>query len=615
MVDGLSADRTLLELFLERARRDTDREATRHLHQGLIVSTTWGDWSRRSRTLATALIRLGVRRGDRVALLSGTRVEWAWMDIAIMMAGGISVPIFPTEVPGTCAQLLTDCTPRFAVVEDPSQAAKLFAIRDQLPELERLVLLEREVCQVDGGVLALADITSDSNAEWVIGFDEFRELGESSLEDLRDELDARIARHEASDCVTLHYTPGTEGLAKGVMLTQRNFAATARAIAHVLPLGTDDVQILYLPLAQPFARICLAVGMEACFVTAFARSYRTVIEDCASLQPTFVCGVPRLFERVRTRLELEQRKAPALERFAVSLGRKTAASRRASTEPGGVWGDLQDLFVERVVEAPVKEVFGGRLRFAISGGAPLTAATGQFYREHGLEILEGYGMTETTAATHLNHMMDNRLGTVGRPLPGMEAQIAADGEVLLRGAHVTPGYWNKPAETAERLGEDGWLRTGDLGSEDAQGYLTITGRKRDVIITANGKAIAPQPIIKAIRDEALVDQVLIHGDRRHFLTALFSLDKVGLQAFADEHGLEESYEALARHPEVYAVVEAAVERVNKLVASHEQIRKFAILGSELTPEDGEITQTRVLRRKVVAERHKALLDSFYLDSY
>jgi long-chain acyl-CoA synthetase len=615
MADGLPADRTLLGLFLERARRDTEREATRHLHQDLIVSTTWGDWARRSRTLATALIRLGMKRGDRVAILSGTRVEWAWMDIAIMMAGGISVPIFPTEVSRTCAQLLTDCAPRFAVVEDPSQAAKLFAIRDALPELERLVLLEREVSQADGTVLGLTALCGEDAAQWVFGFDELRELGEGSLDELRAELDTRIGDHQSDDCVTLHYTPGTEGVTKGVMLTQRNFAATARAIAHVLPLGTDDVQILYLPLAQPFARICLAVGMEACFVTAFARSYRAVIEDCATLQPTFVCGVPRLFERIRTRLEVEQRQAPALQRFAVRMGRLTAAARREEGDSNGVFADLQDLFVERVVVAPVKQVFGGRLRFAISGGAPLTAATGQFFRDHGLEILEGYGMTETTAATHLNHMMDNRLGSVGRPLPGMEVMIAADGEVLLRGAHVTPGYWGNPEATAERLMDDGWLKTGDLGREDSDGYLTITGRKRDVIITANGKAIAPQPIIKALRDEALIDQVLIHGDRRHFLTALFSLDRGALQAFADEHGFDESYEALARHPSVYAVVEAAVERVNKLVAGHEQIRKFAILGSELTPEDGEITQTRVLRRQVVAERHKVLLDSFYLDSY
>ena len=615
MLIRMPSERTLLGLFMERARRDSDREATRHLHNELVVSTTWGDWERRSRTLATGLMSLGVQPGDRVAILSGTRVEWAWMDVAVMMVGAISVPIFPTEVSGSCAQLLEDSTPRIAVVEDPVQAAKLFAVRQRLPELERIILFDREASADAGHVLSLADIMAEGDQDWALGFDEFRELGEGALDEIRPALDERIASLSADACASLQYTPGTEGLPKGVMLTQGNFAATARSIAHVLPLGTEDVQILYLPLAQPFARICLAVGMEGCFVTAFARSYRTVIEDCAVFQPTFVCGVPRLFERVRTRLESGRRRAPALERFAVQLGQKVAMGRREAPEEKGVWADLQDIFVERLVVAPVREVFGGRMRFAISGGAPLTATTGEFFREHGLEILEGYGMTETTAATHLNGFLDNRLGTVGRPLPGMEVMIAADGEVMVRGAHVTPGYWGNPNATTERLSDDGWLRTGDLGQVDPDGFLTITGRKRDVIITANGKAIAPQPISKALRDEPLIDQVLIHGDRRHFLTALFSLDRVALQAFADERGLEGDYEALARHSAVYDVVESAVERVNKVVAGHEQIRKFAILASELTPEDGEITQTRVLRRQVVAERHKALLDSFYLDSY
>ena len=613
--DSANNVQTLIEVFLDRVDRDAAGEATRHRRGDTVVSTTWAEWARRSRVIAAGLVELGLRRGDRVAILSHTRVEWMWVDIGVMMAGGITVPIFPTEVASGVAVQLADSGARIVVVEDAEQLAKVQAVRGELTGLEATFCLEPERPGLNGDASDAIAAGAGGAAE-PRTLEELADIGEAALAAHRAEIEGRMAAVLPRHVATIHYTAGTQGAPKGVQLTHGGFVRTAAALAERLPVGREDLQLLYLPLAQPFARLCLAVAMHAGVTTSIARSYRTVLEDARLFQPTFLCGVPRLFEGIRRRTLAEERDLPGVQRRMFEVALAVARRRADPAQRKGVLGRVEAEVAERLVFGPARAVFGGRLRFAICGGAPLAFEAAEWFRERGLELLEGYGMTETCACTHINTLENNRLGTVGQALPVVETRLLEDGELLVRGPNITPGYWGQPELSAETIDADGWLHTGDLGAHDADGFLTITDRKRDVIITANGKAIAPGPIVERLRAEPLVDQVLVHGDRRDYLTALVTLDRDALAAFAEQQSIDDaSYEDLARHSATYAVVEAAVERVNATLPRHESIRKFAILATELTADAGELTATRRLRRQVASERHRALLDSFYSERY
>ncbi|MCB9728559.1 MAG: long-chain fatty acid--CoA ligase [Deltaproteobacteria bacterium] len=613
MADVIEGRRTLLELFEARAAVDPQAIATRHQSGDAVVETTWADWDARSRALAAGFVAMGVAPGDRVAVMARTRVEWAWLDLAIHRAGAVAVPIFPTEVAANCAFMLEDSGARLVVVEDPVQARKLVEMRERLLAVERVVWMDGVAEGADGQSVALADVIGE-DARWFMGFDALLALGERNVADLGAEVARRSSALRPADLATIHYTPGTEGRPKGVVLTHGNLLAVSRTVASVLPLDATDVQLLYLPLALPFARLSLAVSVVVGATTAFGRSHRTILEDCRVFRPTFLCGVPRLFERVRNRRDTLRRNLPGPHRWALDWA--VGAAGGADAGGGGMakLSGLRRRVAQKLAYEPLREMFGGRLRFAISGGAPLGAETGQFFRAHGIEVLEGYGMTETAGCTHLNRIDDNVPGTGGTPLPGVSCRIAEDGEILLRGPMVFNGYWERPQASADAL-DDGWLKTGDLGSVDADGHLRITGRKREVIITLHGKAIAPQPLSEALTSDALISQALIHGDGRSFLSALITLDRDGLEDFARESGIVGSYEELARHPVVFEAVERIIARVNANVGAHEAIRKFAILASPLTAEQGEVTSTQRIRRRVASERHRALLDSFYSEQY
>jgi long-chain acyl-CoA synthetase len=601
--------RTLLELFAARVAANPDGVATRHQAADGMVETTWSEWDRRSTALAAGLAAVGVRPGDRVAVIARTRVEWAWVDLAIHRAGGVAVPIFPTEVAANCAFMLADAGARVVIVEDPAQAAKLVETRDRLLTVERVVWLDPVAPTADGASLRIDEVIA-SEPGWFLSFDALLERGHEHGATLNAEVERRASEVRPSDLATIHFTPGTEGRPKGVVLTHGNLLAVSRALAEVLPVDASDLQLLYLPLALPFARLSLAVGVAVGATTAFGRSHRTILEDCQAFRPTFLCAVPRLFERVRNRREAHRRNLPGLHRWALSwaLGTEDAAERR------GPLTGLRLRIADKLAYEPFRDLFGGRLRFAISGGAPLGAENARFFGVHGIEVLEGYGMTETAGCTHINRLNDNSHGTAGTPLPGVRCRIAEDGEIHLSGPMVFNGYWERPDATAAAL-EDGWFKTGDLGSLDAGGHLTITGRKREVIVTAHGKAIAPQPIAEALTVDPLIGQALIHGDGRYFLSALLVLDRHGLEDFAREAGIVGSYEELTRNELVFAAVEAIVARVNANLGAHEAIRKFAILASPLTAEQGEVTSTQRIRRRVASERHRALLDSFYSEQY
>ncbi|TNF34963.1 MAG: long-chain fatty acid--CoA ligase [Deltaproteobacteria bacterium] len=613
MSDRHTTPRTLLDIFFERVRVAPDAEAMRWVDaDGVVHALTWGAWDQRARALAAGLLELGLAPGARVVVLSRTRVEWALIDVAVLMAGGISVPIFPNELPTSCGRVLRDSGARVAIAENPWQLNKLREADPELIDGLALILIDEEMTLASGAVMTAAEFGVSPHRVQTLAGLEARGAARRAQRGER-ELAARIAATEPDGCATICYTPGTEGAEKGVMLTHENFAFTCHAVDQLLDLSPEDTQLLYLPLAQAFARLVLWVAVRAGAVTAFARSYRTVFEDAGLFQPTYLAGVPRLFEKTHEEVEAELLAAGGWTSLVAGWvvgvhSRETPATEgfvaRAKRELGG-----------RVVRRRLRERFGGKLRFAFSGGAPLGVETARFFHGHGLPLLEGYGMVETCAATHLNRLGDCGVGTVGRPLPGVEFKLLEDGELCVRGRNVTPGYWNKREETDKVFDADGWFHTGDLGEVDDDGRLVITDRKRDIIVTANGKAIAPRPIAEKLRVDPLVGQVLIHGDRRTFLTALISLRREPLLRFAEEHGLEGDYETLTRHPRVFAAVDLVIDRVNATLAPHEVIRKFAILQSEPTTEAGDLTPTMRLKRRVAAEKYKALLDSFYSEPF
>jgi len=612
MSDRHTTPRTLLDIFFERVRVAPDAEAMRWVGpDGSVRVVTWAQWDEKARALASGLLDLGLAPGARVVILSRTRVEWAWIDVAVLMAGGISVPIFPNELPASCNRVLRDSGARVAIAENPWQLNKLLEVDPEVGDGLGLILIDEEMSLSSGAVMTAAEFGVSPHRVQTLDELEARGHARNARRGERA-LASRIASVEPDGCATICYTPGTEGQEKGVMLTHENFAFTCNAVDQLLDLTPQDTQLLYLPLAQAFARLALWVGVRAGVPTAFARSYRTVFEDARTFRPTYLAGVPRLFEKTHEEVEAELLAAGGWT--SLVAGWVVGGHKRDKSAEGFFARAKRDLG-GRVVSRRLRERFGGRLRFAFSGGAPLGVETARFFDEHGIPLLEGYGMVETCAATHINRLGDYGLGTVGRALPGVEFKLLEDGELCVRGRNVTAGYWNRREETEEVFDDEGWFHTGDLGELDDEERLVITDRKRDIIVTANGKAIAPRPIAEKLRADPMVGQVLIHGDRRTYLTALISLRREPLMRFAEEHALEGDYEALTRHPRVFAAVDLAVDRVNATLAPHEVIRKFAILQSEPTTEGGDLTPTLRLKRRVAAEKYRALLDSFYSEPF
>jgi long-chain acyl-CoA synthetase len=602
--------RTLLELFDARLGLTPDAPALVQLRGGRVHVSTWKEWERRSRWIAAGLMALNVEAEDRVAILCRTRPEWAIIDLGVLKAGATSVPIFSTELSKTVGELLADAQVGVVFVEDAAQAQK---VSKDLSSQETQVV---HVIQVEG-------VVDEAFGGHCISLEQLVEMGERSLGSSEAEiaapaaaqLEARRATVGPDTVACISYTPGTEGRQKGVIQTHGNIVAGVLGLARSLPLVAQDRQLLYLPLAQAFARSALWLAVQQGVETAFARGYKRVLEDCRAFEPTYLCGVPRLFSRVRIDIERARERLPRVQKAALAAALSFASRQGEGEDTGGMLAGVQRNLVEQWVMAPVSEAFGGHLRFAICGGAPLPQETGRFYRTHGLEVLEGYGMTETCAASHINHLDDNVFGTVGPPIFGMEARVLEDGEIQLLGPMVSKGYWRRPDESAAMFSEDGWLRTGDLGESAEDGRLKLTGRRRDVIVTANGKAIAPQPIAEAICAHPMIAQVLIHGERRNYLTALVALDADSLAQIRDEQGLQLTDVELARHPAVFEIVETWIGRANEGLPAHETVRKFAILATGLSEEGGDLTPTDGVKRRAVTKRHQALLDSFYEERY
>ncbi len=587
----------VIQMFSARAERTPDLPALRFKRQGIWRALTWRDWFRASEAIAAALIgHLGVERGQRVAILAPTCVEWAVCDLAIALAGAVSVPIYPSVTAEQAAHILRDSGAVAAIVGDAGEVSRLHRVG---PALKYVVL----------------EGTGEGS------LDHLQAHGEAVLTGQRATLDTIAADTTLADPFTFVYTSGTTGVPKGVVLTHKNLVYEAWAIKNVVAADRSDEQLMVLPLAHVFARHLLWGAVEQGAVTAFAPPVEPGASQTAALAaafqevgPTYMCAVPRVYEKFYNQIlgEIQAQGVMVGLGFeqAMEVGRKVSMCRqRGQALPGTL--ALKANLADRLFFTRIKQKFGGRLRFFVSGGAPLRREVAEFFHAIGVLILEGYGLTETTGATNVNRPDRFRFGTVGPAMPGCELRIADDGEVLVRGAGVMQGYHGMPGETAAVLDEQGWLHTGDIG-ELRDGFLAITDRKKDLLVTSNGKNIAPLPLEGRLELCEGIAHALVVGDARPYLAVLVALDVPAMQALARREGLHcRSVPEMARHPRVRQIVQGHIDAMNADLANFEMIRRYAIADSEFTEASGELTPTQKLRRREVVAKYAGVIDALY----
>ncbi len=619
-----TVSKTYVDVFRDRVRQSGPNTAIKTKHCGHWEDMSWDQWSSLSRSLAAGLVELGLASGDKVNIQSNTRYEWVITDIGILLAGGVTVPIYQSNMAEQCQFIIDDCDARFIFVEDPEQIAKLVEIRADVPKIEKVIYFT-DTCELPEAdskgrtTLNLSDVLPEDATDWVMSYEELLTMGANAINNGGgDEIDRRSDAVTSDDICTIVYTSGTTGNPKGVVLTHGNFAFECNAVL-ILGITPNDCQLLFLPLAHIFAKVMVAAFIESGAITAFAEGLLQAVGNMAEIQPTIVASVPRVYEKVYTKVLAGAEQAGGIKKrlvnWAIAVGDEVCNAHSAGKKPS-LGLRFRHNIAMKLVGSKVHAIFGGRIQHFISGGAPLSAAISRFFFGFGLEILEGYGLTETTAATHVNRPGNLKFGTVGQALDGMEVVIADDGEILVRGPNIMKGYYKQPEKTNEVLDADKWFHTGDIGEIDDAGFLRITDRKKDIIVTAGGKNIAPQNIENTLKTNTYVSQVMVHGDKRKFLSALVTLDPEAITHWAKEQRVEFSdYTDLMTKTEVYQLVDGIIKETNATLPSYETIKKFAILDQDFSQEGGELTPTLKVKRKVVTEKHQAVLDSFYNEQY
>ncbi|MFD3757790.1 AMP-dependent synthetase/ligase [Streptomyces sp. NPDC058622] len=583
------SDGNLTDLIRRNAAQHPDTAVMSRKVDGRWQDVTATEFLAEVRATAKGLMAAGIRPGDRVALISRTRYEWVLIDFAIWSAGGVTVPVYETSSPEQIQWILGDSGAVAAVVESPGHGEAVAALRDRLPEL-------REVWEIERGDLdalkAAGAAVSDADA------------------------DERSSLANADDPATIVYTSGTTGRPKGCVLSHRNFfAECGNAVERLSPLfKTGECSVLlFLPAAHVFGRLVEVAAVLAPIRLGCVPDIKNLTDELQSFRPTLILGVPRVFEKVYNSARAKAQADGKGKIFDAAAETAIAYSRALDTPRGPSFGlKLKHKLFSKLVYGKLHAVLGGRGEYAISGGAPLGERLGHFFRGIGFTVLEGYGLTESCAATTFNPWDKQKIGTVGQPLPGSVVRIADDGEVLLHGEHVFTGYWKNETATAEAL-TDGWFHTGDVGTLDEDGYLAITGRKKELIVTAGGKNVAPAVIEDRIRAHALVAECMVVGDARPFVAALVTIDEEFLGRWAAEHGKPAGVTAaeLREDADLVAAVQQAVDDGNAAVSKAESVRKFRILPSQFTEESGHITPSLKLKRNVVAKDFADEIEALY----
>jgi long-chain acyl-CoA synthetase len=574
-------DETLLDLFAEQVAASRYRTALRHEAGGVFRSISWELWDAESDRIAAALVRLGVAQGQAIAIVSNTRVEWAIADVGILKAGGVTVPIYPS-LPGVDVRaILANSGAKIAIVEDEEQRAKL-----EGSDVEHVFLIDDEGDAGWGALLVSGD--------------------EALAEGAGDELAARREAVTPEDLATIVYTSGTMGEPKGVELTHGAFVFQVDAVGSVFAVGVTDLQLLFLPLSHIFARMTLFLQMRIGFTTALSKNLEGVAQDFSRIRPTFVIGVPRLYEKIH-----EVAKNSAAD--TGDLGRRVfdwAVDVRKDGKKG-LLSNVKRKYADRLVFERMRQSLGGRIRFMVSGAAPLAKETAEFFFAAGLPLLTGYGLTETAGAATANLLNSYKIGTVGRPLPGVNVAIAEDGEILIKGHNVMRRYHGSEEATRRAFDAHGWFKTGDLGNLDADGFLTITGRKKDLLITAGGKTIAPRKLEAILEESPYIQHAVVIADRRPYAVALLSLAPEPTRKWAREQGVSGDFLTLIGHPSIHELVSGIIDELNTDLASYETIKRWTILDRGLSQDAGELTPTHKIRRRAVEKAFRREIRELY----
>ncbi|RNM13858.1 AMP-dependent synthetase/ligase [Nocardioides pocheonensis] len=588
-------------MFLERVAKSSSHEAFRYpVADGRPwASLTWKQTGDRVEKLAAGLLALGLESEQRVGIASGTRVEWILADLAVMCAGGATTTVYPSTMSSDVAYILADSECRIVFAEDDVQVQKLREHRTELPHLTKVVVFD-----------------GSSNEDWIIDLEELAKLGEELLAQDPKAVRKAVEAIEPDQLATLIYTSGTTGRPKGVRLRHSSWTYEGAAIQAQNILSEDDLQFLWLPMAHSFGKVLLSTQLACGFATAVDGRVEKIIDNLAVVKPTFMGAAPRIFEKAHARIVTMQAAEGGLKEKIFNQAFKVGLEvdrlkREGKSVPLPL--SLQHALFDRLVFAKIRDRFGGRVRFFISGAAALNQDIAEWFHAAGILILEGYGLTETSAGSFVNHPEHYRLGTVGEVFPGSQVRLGEGDEIQIKGPGVMDGYHNLPEETAGALTEDGWLRTGDKGALDAEGFLTITGRIKELFKTSGGKYIAP-PAIEA-KFKALcpyASQFMVFGDERNYCVALVTLDPDALMEWANEHGLSgKSYADLVATDEVVAMVQEYVDQLNLELNRWETIKKFRLLDHDLTVESGELTPSMKVKRNVVEDNHKHTIDAMY----
>jgi long-chain acyl-CoA synthetase len=586
-----TGSKTIADLLPKAAAQFADRVAVRHRAGDGWRTVTFAEVGEIVSESGRGLIDLGIEKGDRVSLLSNTRPEWSYADFGISTAGAVVVPIYPTNSPGECEWVAGNSESVAVVCEDASQVAKIIEVRANLRQLRHIVVIDPEGVPADAGTISL---------------DGLRERGRSRD---RAELDARTEAVTPDDPYTFIYTSGTTGPPKGCVLSHGNYRSVLDMVQERdLLQSEDDLVYLFLPLAHAFALLIqLAATDTGTTIAYWGGDTKQIIAELSQVQPTYLPSVPRIFEKLYTLVTAhgDPEQIRQATRIGMQVRELEAAGRPIPAELQRHYDEAEEKLFKNV-----RAAFGGRLREAVTGAAPIAKDILEFFYACGVPVMEGYGMTETATVATTSSPEEHKFGTVGKALPGVEITIADDGEILIKGANIFGGYY-KNDDASFGAVEDGWLHTGDLGSLDDEGYLSITGRKKDIIITAGGKNLTPANLENDMKQSRWVSQAVMHGDRRPYPVMLVTLDEEEIVPWAEQQGLPTDIASLARESKVHELIQHELDRANERYAPVEQVKKFVILDHDLSQETGELTPTLKVKRNVINDRYANLFERLY----
>jgi long-chain acyl-CoA synthetase len=602
-VERLAADagtgsRTIADLFPLAVRKHGPKKAVMYKDDsGQWATKTFTEVGEIVRQISLGLIDLGVEKGDKVSILANTRPEWTYFDFAALSAGATVVPIYQSNSPEECQYVLENSDAKVVIVEDDEQLAKIEEIRAQVPKLEHVIRMTASEGSADGGAITM---------------DELMARGTGSESD----WERRWNSVSPEDICTFIYTSGTTGPPKGCVISHGNYRAMLDMVHSAGVIADDDLTYLYLPLAHSFALLIQLGSFDLGATIAYwERDPLKIIPNLAEVKPTYFPSVPRMFEKIYTAATGAAEKEGGLKKaifyWAIGVGKKVRARERAGKSIGFPLKQQYNFADEKVL-SKIRNLFGGRVKLAVSGAAPINPEILSFFDAAGVLVLEGWGMTETSTAATISTEDDFKVGTIGKPFPGCEIKIADDGEILVKGPNVFQGYYKNEEATRETI-VDGWLHTGDIGEYDEDGFLKITGRKKDIIITAGGKNITPANLEAEIKQNPYVSQCVVVGDRRPYLVALVTLDPEEIAKLAEEKGWANDPAQIAEQPEIREMIQSHIDTINEKFARVEQIKKFAVLPADLSQEGGELTPTLKVKRNIVAEKYADTIEQLYAD--